>query len=474
MNLRFPHFCIDFTLLTALLAQCLALPSDPSSPAASPSTLDCKESFKVIITNNRTKTPGKTKRAGEASKLHAYVSGQVDDKYGMLTWDQGGTEWHTLEAPSDTNVSVHKAIDPGKAKLAKPIGDDNIEFCMPKNVISGRIYIVEGELEFKTFLSGDKTLVDEPSAVASGTDAYGKRWSFLEFTYEEDHIVVNLSFVDWVSLALGFTLTTNPPTTGTSENPPVATHDVPGLKPESLEKICEALKKQSKADGLTEWENLCVCEEGSEKLLRVLSPNQYATLHPEAWEGYYDAYWDAFGVQTREKNFSINTQDKAGKKVANGDTITCNMPTNTLLCSSTTSPSVTFEIGRPEHITEIWGCNGGMFDTAKYLDSPEKARMQYLEILPRLCAAMVRSTLLLDGGHVQPNGNIQPDKYYKPGNSANGTAWPTNHYSRIVHDFLKNNTGYAFAYDDVGPEDVDSAGLIDTYHPRIWNITLSN
>lgn len=451
MNLRFFHFYIDFTLIAALLAQCLALPSTLSPRA------ECTEGFKVTILNKR-----RDKAVDAPSELNAYVSGQVDGKYGMLVWGGSKTEWLPLTASQNTSDSVHETVAPPAGKrLAIPIQGENIDFCMPKNIISGRVYIVEGTLEFKSFLAGEdgKVLVDEPSAVAEGTEAYNKRWSFLEFTYKGNHIVVNLSFVDWVSLTLGFTLKT------ANE-----TYDVPGLKSGSLEKVCRGLEDQTEKDGLSEWKSLCVYEKDSKKLLRVLSPNQYATLHPDAWEKYYDDYWKKFGEQTRDKGFTINTQDMGGAKVADGNNITCTMPGESLLCSSTTTPAEQFQIGPPQRITEIWGCNDGMFNTGKYDTSDEAVRMQYWEILPRLCAAMVRSTLLLDEGHLQPNKAIPPDQYYQP--NRNGTKWPTNHYSRIVHEFLENNKGYAFAYDDVDPAGENSAGLIDTQNPKTWEITL--
>lgn len=71
-------------------------------------------------------------------------------------------------------------------------------------------------------------------------------------------------------------------------------------------------------------------------------------------------------------------------------------------------------------------------------------------IVPRLCAAFTRTTLLVDGGTVQPS--VNSSQYYLDN--------LTNHYSRLVHEFLADGKGYAFPYDDVDANGANTAGVL--------------
>jgi hypothetical protein len=74
-----------------------------------------------------------------------------------------------------------------------------------------------------------------------------------------------------------------------------------------------------------------------------------------------------------------------------------------------------------------------------------------LAVLPRICAALNRSTLLLSGGDRQPS--LSAEYYYQQS--------PTNWYSKAVHDVEGDGRGYAFAYDDVNPTGgVDASGTV--------------
>ena len=83
-------------------------------------------------------------------------------------------------------------------------------------------------------------------------------------------------------------------------------------------------------------------------------------------------------------------------------------------------------------------------------------------ITARLTAAFNRTTLLVNSN--QPNGE-NPENYYK--NPL------TNHYSRIVHEEVYGNLGYAFPYDDVHPEDgISYEGRVQSSSPLKWTITV--
>jgi hypothetical protein len=78
-----------------------------------------------------------------------------------------------------------------------------------------------------------------------------------------------------------------------------------------------------------------------------------------------------------------------------------------------------------------------------------------LAVLPRVCAALNRSTLLLQGssGNTQPGTPAQEQLYYGAG--------PTNWYAKVAHEVQGDGKGYAFAYDDVTPTGgVDVSGTV--------------
>ena len=82
-------------------------------------------------------------------------------------------------------------------------------------------------------------------------------------------------------------------------------------------------------------------------------------------------------------------------------------------------------------------------------------------MVPRLCAAVTRSTLLIEGGHLQPG--LSSTDYY--------TSAPTNWYSKFVHENEVDGKGYAFSYDDVNPDDdVNQSGVVASPNPELLTI----
>jgi hypothetical protein len=83
---------------------------------------------------------------------------------------------------------------------------------------------------------------------------------------------------------------------------------------------------------------------------------------------------------------------------------------------------------------DIFGCSG-IFTSLSTDNGVD------LAIVPRVCAALNRSILLLD--NTTPTASVGADRYY--------TDQTTNYYSKFVHEAEKDGKGYAFAYDDVTP-----------------------
>jgi hypothetical protein len=82
-------------------------------------------------------------------------------------------------------------------------------------------------------------------------------------------------------------------------------------------------------------------------------------------------------------------------------------------------------------------------------------------LVPRLCAAFNRSTLLLSSR--EPSENT--GEYYR--------EHITNHFSRIVHQVSTDRRGYAFPYDDVVPSGgKDQSGSVWDPNPTLLTIAV--
>ncbi|KAI0444480.1 hypothetical protein F4803DRAFT_560843 [Xylaria telfairii] len=368
-------------------------------------------------------------------------------------------------AANSKNISVYMHADDGSTTYFMPpssnppgatiasdapnlswkVGPKGMNFKTPGTVISGRIYVVDGHLNF--YANKDGTII-HPDPHNTGDIASQERWGFIEFSHVKDpsngneDMTVNLSFVDWVSLPLGMGVTFED---GNKQK----TVAIPGLKPDGLDKICGSI---SALDSF--WPKLCL--KGSDNTpLRVMSPEKYISLHADDHDAisYYEPYIDSVWEKYKKVDLKINTQVDAptssGKKVDDGVIVTCRVgqSDNILHCDNDAG-----DFNRPVS-RDIYGCNSGPFGNPVNGATESWSRER---VRPRLCAAFVRSTLHLDG--IQPSHNISPDKYYR--NNI------TNHYARLVHENLMGGMGYAFSYDDVNPGSAEnSAGLVSTTRP---------
>ncbi|KAI2631612.1 hypothetical protein GGS21DRAFT_491511 [Xylaria nigripes] len=318
--------------------------------------------------------------------------------------------------------------------------DRTTTFKTPGTMISGRIYVVDGHLDF--FAGTDSSII-EPDPHNPQDIASKELWGFIELTHIQDPstgnetLTVNLSFVDWVSLPLGMNVTFRDGNGWGNEY-------IPGLRPDGLVKICDSLTSLGSF-----WPKLCLRGQDN-KPLRVMSPAKYASLNPTDKDAidYYEPYIDEIWKKYQDVDLKINTQvdgtDPSGEKVADGQIVTCRVgkSDNTLHCDQGAG-----DFQRPV-TTDIWGCDSGPFENPRQGATEPWSRTR---VRPRLCAAFARSTLDLDS--VQPSNDIGPEQYYQKN--------ITNHYSRLVHENLVGSMGYAFSYDDVNPGNTEnSAGLI--------------
>jgi len=358
----------------------------------------------------------------DGDQINAYVTGaDPDNKVVMLKPD--GTWLYPSSGGSTTPVAITDDV-------AIPLGakGSSKEISLPDYISSGRVWFAEGTLQFFVVgADGGESLVT-PSAVNLEDPSADVNWGFVEMTNtEEAGIYANISYVDFVGMILGMSLQTGANGTQTTR----------GLQSDAVTQICNDLKLQTGKDGQP-WDEMCVLGTDGTPL-RVLSPTDFGsgsngTAFADYWTSYVDQVWDKYTSET----LTINTQADAGE-------VTCQVSGDELTCEGDNR-------GYAKPVAaDIWGCNSGPFGIEEGDSDTHKA------IVPRLCAAFVRSTLLLDGGNVQPG--VGADEYY--------TVNPTNHYSQIVHKYEKDGKGYAFAYDDVNPDGNENAsGVVSDADPQ--------
>ncbi|KIW38656.1 uncharacterized protein PV06_09607 [Exophiala oligosperma] len=368
--------------------------------------------------------------------VNVYLTGI--DANGLLVLLQPDGQWYYPS--SGISSSVPTVIPADQITIPVPGSGQSTNLTMPTNVSGGRIWLAQGSLQFSVVLAATGPALVEPSI--SGPAENATTWGFVEFTYTADGIIyADTTYVDFVSMNLKITLT------GTD----IGTQTTPGLQPNAIQSLCADLASQASTDGYP-WNELCVADANG-RPYHVLAPADYIDRTPDAfadyWTSYVDQVWSTYSGQP----LIINSQSG---QVGN---ISCTVGGDLLTCTADSGSSGTF--AKPS-ATDIFSCSTGPF----VLDS--SATDVQAAVVPRLCAAFNRSTLLLDGGNVQPDG-VSSSSYYG--------AQTTNWYSKLVHQLEVNGRGYAFPYDDVTPDNEMSenmSGTIVSTDPKSLIITISS
>ncbi|KAI1326801.1 glycoside hydrolase family 64 protein [Xylariaceae sp. FL0255] len=360
--------------------------------------------------------------------MNMYITGMDGSGTPCFIGSSGGYVY-----PNANGASTPKPIT-AAIKIALGAKGSTTKFTIPGTLQSARIWFAKGELKFYTVAdaNGVSSIV-MPSAANPQDPSAGIQWGFIEFNYDGNSIFANISYVDFVGLPLGMSITVSD---GSQQI-------VKGLKAQSVESICQGLIEQTAADGKI-WDKLCT-QNNNGNALRVLSPNLYVSANPSAFQTYYADYVNKVWTKYTSQALKIDTQSSAG-------TVACQVSGSSMTCAGDNRayPKPT--------TTDIWGCNSGPFA----IQSSDNAI--HSAVVPRLCAAFERSTLLLSGGNVQPS--LPAADYY--------TVNPTNHYSRIVHEYEVNNIGYAFSYDDVNPKGQNAAGTVSGNNPTLLKVTIGS
>ena len=363
-------------------------------------------------------------------QVNAYITGL--DAGGRLVMLQPNGKFYFPTA--DRAVAAPRRIT---ANTAIPLGakGSTTRITIPGYISSARIYFAEGRLDFYTIFNtalNAPSLV-EPSAVNPLDPSAGVNWGFVELTnIQKGGLYANISYVDFVGLVLGMKLESGGGRIQVTE----------GLKANAVTAICSELKAQGRKDGQP-WGDLCMVNKAG-KPLRVLAPSNYVASKPTAFKNYWTQYIDQVWTQYARTPLTINTQAGPGE-------VKCTVSNGQLKCNGDNRG-----YNKPT-AHDLFGCNSGPFGILAGDNDVHKA------VVPRLCAAFHRGTLLKTGGHIQPG--MGPDNYY--------TSMPTNWYSKFVHQYEVDGKGYAFPYDDVNPAvGVDQAGVVADPEPRLLTVVV--
>ncbi|PFH61594.1 hypothetical protein XA68_16944 [Ophiocordyceps unilateralis] len=357
--------------------------------------------------------------------INAYVTG-LDASNRVVIVRADGSLLYPSSGGSETPVPIKESV-----KI--PLMERSKRMPLAMALYGGRIWFAEGELQFYMVKTPYGDGMVQPSAMNLRDPSAGVNWSFAELTYtRERSVFANISYVDFVGLILSMALRER-------NNRPLQM--VRGLNTDAVSKICSGMVSQSGRDGYP-WSRLCVAD-GSGTPIRVMSPNSFGVVSPGDFDQYWTSYVDRVWEQYRQTPLMVDTQSAAGQ-------VECRVSDNTLRCGGGDNRGYSKPTAQ-----DIWGCNSGPFERLAD-DNPV-----HVAVIPRLCAAFVRSTLLLAGGDVQPR--LGASHYYQD--------TPASHYSRLIHELELDGRGYAFPYDDVNPAgEVDASGLVASDQPDVLTV----
>ncbi|MET0965062.1 MAG: beta-1,3-glucanase family protein [Nakamurella sp.] len=335
--------------------------------------------------------------------------------------DHATGRWFFLAADARTRVYPGSPTSP-MTPLSRSVGIPLAAAGTRKSISipamdSGRVYFSVGRA-LKFFVNPGGGIVT-PS-VANPADANADlEWAFCELTFDANGLYANISFVDFVSVAIGLTLDT---TTGQQT--------VGGLIPTGLQKVATGLTSQAAKDN-PGWRDPIVSAQG--KVLRVLSPNLAREL--PAWTGRLEGYLNPYIAQCWQKyrstDLRIDTQSMWGKVTGRvGSDGVLRFPG--IGGFAQPSSAAVFNCSIPPFVTT----NDAMGN-----------------LTARLAAALNRGTLLA-------NAN-QPD-------ATSGSFYRvplTNHYARLIHSATTGGAGYAFPYDDVHSDGYNTEGRVVDQRP---------
>lgn len=364
-----------------------------------------------------------------SDKVYVSITGLALDKNNALfvLKSDGKTPMYPGRPGKDqTPVGNDAAILLGKPGSSKTV-------TVP-HLAGSRIYFSIGEpLKFFLNQAGNGAALVAPSINNPADPNYKIQWDFCEFTFDPSQLFCNITYVDFVSLSVGLSLTEQ---NGAKQN-------VTGFGADGLDKIAKDLKDQGAHDKQP-WDKLIYAPDG--KIIRILSPNNAIIGNGGLFKGYYEQYVDQVWHKYEKDELAIDTQN------GTWGTVKGKVQNGVFTFPNKSGQPYTFK--KPS-TADIFSCSSGPFN----LPNDE-----YGNLGARIAAGFNRSTLITSAS--QPN-TPAPKLYYQ------GDKVPTNHYSRICHDRNLDKLGYAFPYDDVtSANGQDQSGKVASGSPKHFTVTI--
>lgn len=351
---------------------------------------------------------------GDGAK--AYIVGK-DTSNRIVFVGADGNFIYPSSGGSPSNVPIDNVA------IALPPTGQSLHVNIPGAISSGRIWFSESDLHFFIHNQGAIDSLVQPNDLSPTDPNAGIVWGFVEFTFNPDgSIYANLSYVDLVGLPASMTLKT-------SDGSPDQVID--GLPNEAINAVTLGLM------GVETFTKLAMYD--GKRYLRVLSPNRYLLIDSSQLVDWFADYINNVYSHYSTNTLTIDTQGEGR--------VDCHVSGDVMRCDGSDR-----EYAKPSSV-DIWGCNSGPFV------AQNGGNIIHQKIVPRLCAAFYRTTLLLNGGNLQPS---LPASSYYPGITY--TKW--NAYARAIHQFERDGKGYAFSYDDVNPSGENAAGVVSSPRPQ--------
>lgn len=360
----------------------------------------------------------------DSADIHAYIQSTepVTNKKILITAD--GEVYKPVAYSKDVATPI-----PQSAKCGIRLGSfgSTTTIAMPMQLLSARIYVASGELDFGALQNGAAVDLQQP---AFDDPNFNVSFGVLEASQSDSQsgtcLYANPTYVDFAGLPLAMELIFE----GKSVN-------MSSLPTDGVKRVCELLKEEEDKDGYPWMSKLCLKGPGGEPL-RVLSPRHGGQVFDNYFDDYIEEVWTRLSVDGIR--FNLQTLPSAQCWIE-GDFMTCEGGSQPFQKPTT---------------NDIWGCASGPFANT--------GEIYHDAIGSRFCAAFHGATLLLPGGAEQPYQILS--KYYQEGTRHNK-------YAKVLHQVQVHNLGYAFPYDDVKPDfraESEVSGTITAENPSVFRI----
>lgn len=303
----------------------------------------------------------------DSGNVHAYIQTDSSEHSGQKLFI---TSDGTVYQPVANSKYVATPI-PKDAHCGIPLGakGSSVTISMPINMLTGRIYVADGELDIGVLQADTGISLQNPTFQNPADVNFNTSFGFVEANQAGKCMWANPSYVDFVGIPLGLELVTDKDTLGAS-----------GLPGNGISETCRQLEVEQKNDGYP-WGDLCLKDDDGNPI-RIVSPQHI----PEGFSTYFDDYIEQVWRYIASNGIKFDTQD--GNSLAS-----CYVQGESMFCDRTSLP-----FPKPTS-ADVWGCNSGPF--------AQKEDLCFKDIGARFCAAFHRATFLLPGGAVQPGQDLR-------------------------------------------------------------------